>query len=86
MRINQLKKQHPVTSHWSSMDCCNNLTFRSGPNSLAKSSSNTRTAITQSKRFTLSDSPTSCRSASDTVRGPASGFSSPDAVVEQRHI
>ena len=86
MRITQLKKHRQLTPHWSSMDCWTNLTFRSSPNVLVKSSSNTRTAITQSKMITLSDSQTSCRSASDTARGPASGFSSPDAVVEQRHI
>jgi len=86
VRITQLKKQHQVTPHWGSMRCSTNLTLRSGLNSLEKSSSNIRTAITQSKKITLSDSQTSCRSSSDTARSSASGFSSPDVVVEQRHI
>ena len=50
------------------------------------SSSKSPTAITQYKKVKLSGSQTSRRSASDTARGPASGFSSLGAVVEQRHI
>jgi len=86
VRLTQLKKQHHVTLHCDTMDYSATLTLRPRPNFLAKLSGNTRTAITQFKRSTLSDSQTSCRSASDTARGPASGFSSPGAVVEQRHI
>ena len=60
--------------------------FYADRNSSGTSSSKIPTTITQYKKDKLSGSQTSCRSASDTVRGPASGFSSLGAVVEQRHI
>ncbi len=45
-----------------------------------------RTAITLSKTDSKGDAETPRRSASDTARSAATGSSSPDAAVEQRHI
>ena len=86
MKIAQLNGQLYNTLYKSGAYVCANVIFRAGRKSLERSSTKTRTAITQSKAIKLSDSQTSRRSASDTVRGPTSGFSSPDVVVEQRHI
>ena len=86
MRIAQLNGQLYNAPYRSDVRVYAILVFRADPKSLGRSYSKTRTAITHSKAIKLSGSQTSRRSASDTVRGPTSGFSSPDVVVEQRHF
>ena len=85
MRIAQLNRQIYNAPDWSDVYDCAPPTYGAKCNRSATSPSKPRIVIAQSKRIKLSGSKTSCRSASDTARGPASGFSSPDAVVEQRH-
>jgi hypothetical protein len=85
LRIAQLNGQCNDAPDWSAVYGCATPSFRADCNYSATPPSKPRIVIAQSKRIKLSGSKTLCRSASDTARGPASGFSSPDAVVEQRH-